>query len=224
MDGDLFRWLLVALGAAGVLVLVALLSTLNGIKKALEKGGPGALPTSSAAIPASASEPEPVVDETPVVAEEATPQAQAASIRTVLQEQAATPVVRAQPVEAQPVQAQPVQAEPVQAQPVAQAAASAAQASAFAAHADADEPQDEPFQRDGRWWFRRGQELLLYDEASGQWQPAETAAAPVAAQAAATVTEAAPVAASTAGWKCANCGAVNGSTATSCRMCFTARP
>ena len=25
-------------------------------------------------------------------------------------------------------------------------------------------------------------------------------------------------------WKCPTCGAVNGSTATSCRMCFTARP
>jgi hypothetical protein len=25
-------------------------------------------------------------------------------------------------------------------------------------------------------------------------------------------------------WKCPTCGAVNGSTATSCRMCFAARP
>jgi hypothetical protein len=24
-------------------------------------------------------------------------------------------------------------------------------------------------------------------------------------------------------WKCASCGAINGSTATSCRMCFTPR-
>jgi ribosomal protein L40E len=31
------------------------------------------------------------------------------------------------------------------------------------------------------------------------------------------------MAASGSGWKCPNCGAVNGSTATSCRMCFTAR-
>ena len=109
--------------------------------------------------------------------------------------------------------------------------------SVFAAHAD--DPQEEPFQRDGRWWFRRGVELLLYDEASGQWQPAPaeasdasgTAAAPVAGTAAqtaatATATASMPVVADQVStfWKCATCGAVNGSTAATCRMCFAARP
>jgi hypothetical protein len=219
MDGDLFHWLVVAVMAAGLLVLVALLSTRNGIKRALEQGGLGAPSTSSAAFPASTSE----VQATQVAPQE---QTSAASIRTVLENHGAVAPAQAQPVQAQPVQAQPVQA---QAQPVAAQAqpaqAQAAATSAFAAHADADEPQDEPFQRDGRWWFRRGDELLVYDDATGQWQPAEQAAAPAAVTAAAAPaqTQEVPVAASGGGWKCTNCGAVNGSTASSCRMCFTPR-
>ncbi len=111
--------------------------------------------------------------------------------------------------------------------------------SAFAAHAD--DPQEEPFQRDGRWWFRRGGELLLYNEATGQWEQAPSDS-PVGA---ASVPAAAAEGAGTAGasaqgttatavsespepeatfWKCPTCGAVNGSTATSCRMCFAGRP
>jgi hypothetical protein len=223
MDADLFRLVLSGLFAVAILALFALLSTLQGIKRALEKGGPGASPTSSA-VPASTSyEAQPAAAQPvaraaaePVAAEPA-PVAQAASIRTVLENEGA-----AQPAQAEPVQAQaaPVQAQvaPVQAEPAAQVA----ETSAFASHVDTAEPQDEPFQRDGRWWFRRGNELLVYDEATGQWQP--TAAEAGAAPAATTTATQAPVAASGAGWKCANCGAINGSTATSCRMCFTVRP
>jgi ribosomal protein L40E len=105
--------------------------------------------------------------------------------------------------------------------------------SVFAAHAD--DPQEEPFQRDGRWWFRRGDELLLYDEATGQWQPAPGegpgsggAAAPAAATETETAitTQATPAVADQVAtyWKCPTCGAVNGSTAATCRMCFAARP
>lgn len=75
-----------------------------------------------------------------------------------------------------------------------------------------DEPQEQPFERDGRWWFRRGAELLLYDESTGQWVPAPT-------------TEPGPADQEAQGyWKCPSCGAVNGATATTCRMCFSARP
>jgi hypothetical protein len=75
-----------------------------------------------------------------------------------------------------------------------------------------DEPQEQPFERDGRWWFRRGAELLLYDESTGQWVPAPT-------------TEPGPADQEGQGfWKCPSCGAVNGATATTCRMCFSARP
>jgi hypothetical protein len=114
----------------------------------------------------------------------------------------------------------------------------------------ADDPQEQPFERDGRWWFRRGDELLVYEEQSGQWVAAGESAgggAGAAAGAAATGGDATTAGAGTetaAGggatpaegqvttqqeavgsfWKCPSCGAVNGSTATSCRMCFTARP
>lgn len=115
-----------------------------------------------------------------------------------------------------------------------------------------EEPQDQPYERDGRWWFRRGDELLAYDESTGTWVPAPaesgggsvqepaaagtertfgdlTAASATSsfepALAGASPAEAA-VSTETAGayWKCPSCGAVNGSTAASCRMCFTARP
>ena len=104
----------------------------------------------------------------------------------------------------------------------------------------AEDPQEQPFERDGRWWFRRGDELLVYEEQTGQWVPAEqpsTSGSVAAAAAPETIESAAEPAAGapegqvttqqeTVGsfWKCPSCGAVNGSTATSCRMCFTARP
>jgi hypothetical protein len=108
-----------------------------------------------------------------------------------------------------------------------------------------DEPQEQPFERDGRWWFRRGGELLVYDEQTGQWlaAPGPTVAASVAqgtqgaTPSAAVATEtrtsvselsanSEPSSSEHSGgfWKCPSCGAVNGSTATSCRMCFSARP
>ncbi|MFN2588961.1 MAG: Ran-binding zinc finger domain-containing protein [Actinomycetota bacterium] len=106
--------------------------------------------------------------------------------------------------------------------------------------APAEDPQEQPFERDGRWWFRRGDELLVYEEQSGQWvsaaEPSKTGS--LATGATGTTESAAPAegAGAAAGqvttqlepagsfWKCPSCGAVNGSTATSCRMCFTARP
>ena len=112
----------------------------------------------------------------------------------------------------------------------------------------ADMPDEQPVEHEGRWWFKRGGEILLYDEATGQWGPTSQAAAP---QAAAPLAATQPVAGASAYsdfkdlasatpepepatggsfggegsgfWKCESCGAVNGSTATSCRMCFAAR-
>jgi hypothetical protein len=114
-----------------------------------------------------------------------------------------------------------------------------------------DEPQEQPFEREGRWWFRRGDELLVYEEQTGEWMPAPTNRAGVlqassdeddatgdgtgAAAAAYSAGSSEPSSSgrpsgwatqeATSGfWKCPSCGAVNGSTATSCRMCFTPRP
>lgn len=248
-DIELFQWVLLGLLAVGIIVLIALLGTLGGIKKALEQrsrdagdspatggaletsayeqaAGYGASEPGEAARPASGDTYPPT--ETAATTATSTPAAstgQAGSIRSVLAQHGMSET--AQPAETrQPEAAQPEETGVVD--------------SVFAAHAD--DPQEEPFQRDGRWWFKRGDELLLYDEASGQWQPApdEGAAAPAAtappATTAATPQTSAGVQTTqvTGGpavadqvstfWKCPTCGAVNGSTATTCRMCFAARP
>ena len=111
-----------------------------------------------------------------------------------------------------------------------------------------------PYEEDGRWWFRRGGELLVYDELTEQWvDPNAPTAVPAEPEphvldearewdrAAAEATQApipepvsapAPIAetlesgpeGSASHWKCPACGVINGSTATACRMCFAARP
>lgn len=236
MDGDLFQIILLGLIALGLIIGVALLATLGGVRRALEER-------------ASQTASEPPVDLTPdaeqaapageVAAAEAgststastTTGSEADTIRGVLErhglqggQAAAAPSTAADAAAYEPAVSQEVGREQTA-------------DSVFAAHAD--DPQEEPFQRDGRWWFRRGDELLLYDEASGQWQPSPgdapgagaasagtpgtpaTETHPVATQAQATPAVADQVATY---WKCPTCGAVNGSTAATCRMCFAARP
>lgn len=164
-------------------------------------------------------------------------------------------------------------------------------ASALAGPAPA-EPEaaegDAPFEQDGRWWYRSGGELLVYDEQTESWvlpstttpdteswvvpspttpdpepephpldeargwdttpqeetapqevtTPEEATAAPipepvaepepitgpaVEEEAAQEQPASAPAGEGTH-WKCPACGVINGSTATSCRMCFAARP
>jgi hypothetical protein len=91
-----------------------------------------------------------------------------------------------------------------------------------------DMPEEQPIERDGRWWFKRGGELLLYDETTAQWVPAPMPEAPGGSEPAgdSNGAEFGGAAASTQSsfWKCPSCGAVNGSTASTCRMCFAARP
>jgi hypothetical protein len=158
-----------------------------------------------------------------------------------------------------------------------------------------NEPEEQPFEKDGRWWFKRGGEVLVYDEQTGQWMPTTapeksplvaSAEEPALATTFSSVgsdpdplepevssattelptytTEREPILYSDATptsdvipelvtdpnpepepeaepepepepepaaetkpgsfWKCPSCGAVNGSTAASCRMCFTPRP
>jgi hypothetical protein len=96
-------------------------------------------------------------------------------------------------------------------------------------------PEDQPFERQGRWWFKRGDELLVYDEATGQWAPAPAGSLSGSGGGAPAASEPQSLSDSGPGggegsqtgeafWKCASCGAVNGMTAASCRMCFAARP
>jgi len=110
-------------------------------------------------------------------------------------------------------------------------------------------PEDSPFERDGRWWYWRDDELLVYDERVEQWVTPDEPPAPIeAATTGSTPVSAAPIpepvsapgpitgeatpqadpipAAPEEGthWKCPACGVINGSTATTCRMCFGARP
>lgn len=102
-------------------------------------------------------------------------------------------------------------------------------------------PEETPFERDGRWWFKRGDELLVYDEQAGQWitpPPGTTPGGGGAGQPSSGgagyrydtgggATEAAAAGVSTGepgGWRCPSCGAINGASATTCRMCFSARP
>ena len=158
-----------------------------------------------------------------------------------------------------------------------------------------EEADDGPYERDGRWWYRRDGELLVYDERLEEWvdpnaleartgppenEPLADPGAPAERQESmgtsvtdppepvgqpdseahpldeakgwdATPSTFAPIpepvsppepitqvetgtdptdepkpmaSESTSHWKCPACGVINGSTATSCRMCFAARP
>ena len=242
MEIDLFQGILLGLLALGLIVLLALLSTLGGIRKALERasseGGASTIPAATASAPrvesSTQAEPEPVAAAaavTPAVQE--TPQATAATPASgAVQEDSQAATIRA-------VLSQHGVTEPRAA--TTPAAQTTEPASVVAAHIDNEEPEEEPFQRDGRWWFKRGGELLVYNEGTAQWEPAERPAhwtsgaasatptssmvAPAASTAATAATAPQPVVASAGtGWKCPSCGAINGSTAASCRMCFTARP
>jgi hypothetical protein len=92
-------------------------------------------------------------------------------------------------------------------------------------------PEEQPVEREGRWWFKRGGELLLYDETTAQWVPAPVpeSQGPESGSPADTAQFGGAAAdfeteAQSSFWKCPSCGAVNGSTASTCRMCFAARP
>ena len=251
LDVDLVRILALAMLGVIILILLLVLSSLNRIRKDLSqaldtRGGAGRPETSR--VPAAAAVQDSEAAPAATAAEAAPAQARAPQAEPAAASAAAPGlgVAAAQPEEQVVVAAAPEPApaateepltepepepepQPVAEEPVAEQPAAA-------------EPQEQPFERDGRWWFRRGDELLVYDEATGQWvaspQEAAPAAAPQPAGAMATTIsgisgasqvsqtrEPAAAEPEAAGfWKCPSCGAVNGSTATSCRMCFAARP
>jgi hypothetical protein len=198
IDTDIFQIATLVLLLLALVVSLVTLSGLGKIRKQMESEPTG---SGAAAGPAttSAASAEPVAESAPA-AGQARPAATAHPL-----EEASYGGAAAQPAAAQPAAAQPAAAQPA---------------------GVGSEPQDQPFERDGRWWFRRGDELLVYDESTGQWQPTE-AGGEAAPGGTAPMPAAGDVATGTevgGHWKCPTCGAVNGSTADSCRMCFTPRP
>ena len=203
IDTDLFQVLALALLVATLITLLVAVSTLGAIKKQLES-----TTRASAGEPAAQSS----YDYTP-----------------------ATAAYESSTSGYEPAYAAPVATEPSPAAEVSTGFVSIADALEPAAASTAgsisstgllgNEPEEQPFERDGRWWFKRGGELLVYDEGTGQWvtAPGSGVSTASAAQGASTTVTTTTVADAGEGWKCASCGAVNGSTATSCRMCFAPR-
>lgn len=197
IDTDLFQVLALALLLATLVTLLVAVSTLGAIKKQLESGT-----RTSAAEPVAQSS----YDYTPSSTDY-------------------EPAYTA-PIATEPSAAAEVSTGYVSVADALEPAAASTAAPASSAGLLGNEPEEQPFERDGRWWFKRGGELLVYDEGTGQWVAAPGAGAPAAttaSQGTSTAVTTTTVAEAGEGWKCASCGAVNGSTATSCRMCFAPR-
>lgn len=234
LDQDLVNLIMLGLLGLIVLELLGVMGSLRRNRKAIDRlararerdNSWSALPSSSSRSedasggrPAEArSQPAPVAHEpqpTPVQ-QQPEPAYSGSSAQSTAEEGGGQPLAASQPAAVSSSAA----AQPAAGSSVETGASGASQ-----------EPQEQPFERDGRWWFRRGSELLIYDEATGQWVPAPSGpGGPSATQPMQTTIS--DVSGATSGqpssdqgfWKCPTCGAVNGSTATTCRMCFTARP
>ena len=202
IDTDLFQVLALLLILVTLIVLLAVYSALSALRKQLDQGPRAVANTSAPTLEQATYDYEPSVSTYEPV------QTTAAVGTTATQEASTGFVSMADAVSAQ-----------VEPAPVAEPAA-------VGIGLRGDEPEEQPFERDGRWWFKRGGELLVYDEGTGQWvaAPAAGASQPAATTTpiATTTTTAAPAEVGE-GWKCSSCGAINGSTATSCRMCFAPR-
>lgn len=196
IDTDLFQVLALGLLFLTLLTLLAALSVLSGIKKQLQSGrGPqAAAPSPTPSYEYQA--PAAAYDPAPTYSAPQAQPAQEVSTGFVSMTEATPATTTAQTV------------------------------GAATTGLRGDEPEEQPFERDGRWWFKRGGELLVYDEGTGQWVASSAAAAtgtPSPTSLGETATAVTPRADAGEGWKCSSCGAVNGSTATSCRMCFAPR-
>jgi len=238
MDENLFQLVTVGLIGVTLLVLLVTLLTLNKLAKKIEEGSP-----SRAESPYQGDdrvgEPPGHVALAPRDDESAAPEpaAQTSTFPETAAVQESEPAHQEEPEEAAGAQVE----EPKPA--VAAAAPVQEPQPAQVSTGFEDAPEEQPFEREGRWWFKRGDELLVYDEQSGQWEPApaNSGAASPAAPAVPRVdsgseqSSASPAASDQAEaaqanqdpgsfWKCTSCGAVNGSTATSCRMCFAPKP
>ena len=237
IDNDLFNFLVVAFLAILVIASIVALSLLGGIKKALDAlarrdGEPGAAPSTTAPAVAAASTPLGGPEDARAADHAAPAEDRRDAEEAARAERERDEAERAarEAEEARRAQEERERARLEAEREAEEARRRAEQESAAASSATAaDEPQEQPFERDGRWWFRRGDELLVYDERRQEWVSAAsegTAPDTAEGQPGAATEELAATPSETGGsfWKCPNCGAVNGSTATTCRMCFSARP
>ena len=229
MDENLFQLVTVALLGVTLLVLLVTLLTLNKVSKRLDEGGGPATDSQRHDEDRRPDELAPAPQR-----RESTPEpAQTSAFPVGQATPEPEPAVQAEPEE----ERAPTRAE--EPQPAAEPEPQEQQAAIPADTGFADAPEEQPFEREGRWWFKRGDELLVYDEQSGQWEPAPAGAATGspspsapqgdtgwqgASQPAGTEQSAQPAQDQGSFWKCPSCGAVNGSTATACRMCFTPKP
>lgn len=217
IDTDLFQLITLGLLVLTLLILLLTLLALGRVRKAVESLRGAAAPATTDARDEGGERTPDEARERDAGATAVEPRERDQGVAAYASPGAERPAATEQPAEAQ---------------------------SAYAAHHDVsaaapqatpeEEPQEQPFERDGRWWFKRGDELLVYDEGTGQWVPAPAPGGAVAASASSgpgTQTAelggaAAQEPSGDAGglWKCPSCGATNGSTATTCRMCFAARP
>ena len=244
MNTDLYQALTVALLGAITVLLIVVIAALGRVRKALDSNKAAIFQD----LPAQPSVAEPAEASAPAAAQEATP----AAAPSEAQER---PPDGGHEQDGDPVGARSVFTRPEERAEAAEAESASASAGIqqadtqqvevgrHEASAEQEEPQEQPFERDGRWWFRRGEELLVYDEQTGQWlqvagppgglgrSASSGEASGAVATETRTVTETAAAHSQEQGasstrsfWKCASCGAINGAAASSCRMCFAARP
>jgi hypothetical protein len=250
LDPDLVNLLTIGLLALTVICLLAAISSIGRVRKAIERAAAQReqereerweSATAPAAAQAAAVEPEPAIERSPEPATthasgSASQEPKPAAEEPVGATAEGGPGVVAAGTTTEASSRSEAYAGGASQEGGSSSAVEPAAASSSAATQTANEPQEQPFERDGRWWFRRGSELLVYDEGTGQWMtapedrgrhsPLETQPIPTTMSNVATEPGTAGTSASEQHgfWKCPSCGAVNGSTATSCRMCFTARP
>lgn len=219
IDTELYQLISLGLGALLLLVTLLVLSTLGKINKTLEKLGSqpvqDAEPVQVAPEPASFQP----AQEAPAAQEPPAAQHAPAAQETAANQYTSTTYETAAPQQQEPAAQETTAGEGWTAPETVQEAQPAVTESI---------PEEQPFERDGRWWFKRGLEILVYDEQTGQWKPEPnnpfTGGGASAPQAGAVTTQV-PTQESGAGfWKCPSCGAVNGATSATCRMCFAARP
>ena len=175
MDENLFQLVTVGLLGVTLLVLLVTLLTLNKLGKRIEEGSPSRSeapyqPEDRVGEPPGlvALAPDHETETSTFPATAATSQEHEAHQQEA---QADSAAARVEEPQSASVEAEPARAEEPQQSVAAEAPVQDSQP-AQATTGFEDAPEEQPFERDGRWLFKRGDELLVYDEQSGQWESA----------------------------------------------------